>query len=352
MNTIFIFLYVFSILFARSGAHNEICSKLDTDLNREKERDCARGGGKKFKKRKGGRSRRGYIKIALIVPVTSRGIQASNTIAIENLPIYSYLISSMSKLQTNETNFAITTMYLGYDEGDEIYDNRKTVKALVKHFKNKVPFVSVKPIRLVGLSQRIAHIWNHLVSIAYEDGNEYFCVLSDDSLLLSKGWLHSLIQALKRNPFMSNFGTVAFFEQHKRLKPGTFPTFPVIHKTHLDIFGSQEMIHPHFANSFADPYISDLYVVFESSRIVEVAKIVNVIGGEDTPRYNPGFPGWDNYVDLVQMGRRKIAKWLNKNKEGSYTWTLAKLAYGPEGIHYTDYCKVSPGCEMPTFNST
>ena len=284
------------------------------------------------------------VTVAFIVPVTSNGLPEN--IKLTETPLFKILLSSMVEVYDQESKWARMIMYLGYDENDPLFDNDKVIQQILDRTEKQLPFLTVRFLRLKGLRHLVAHIWSALASVAYQDGADYYCILSDDSQLLNKGWLHSLVYSLQNNPILSNFGTVAFYEEHKRLEPGTFPTFPFFHKTHLQIFGHNNMIHPHFANSFADPYISDLYSIFGSAKIVSGAKIKNIIGGEDMPRYNPAHPGWDNYIDLVQSGRRKIAVWLAQNKPGSYNWTPASIAYGREGLHYLDYCSLSPGCQV------
>lgn len=283
-------------------------------------------------------------KVGLIVPVTSTG---STGRSVESFPLLKVLIPSLKKTLSNESKWASIFMFLGYDEGDPIYDNSDNLASITMTMATSVPSIVLKPIKFINSMGAIAYIWNELVAKAYDDGVEYFIVLSDDALLLRKGWMQNLVTALHSNPVLADLGTVAFFEEHKRLKPGTFPTFPVFHRTHLEIFGRNGTIHPVIFNSFADPYISDLYVIFNSSKIVSKAKLKNTIGGEDTPRYNPHTPELTDYVDAVEKGRRKIAVWLSGQQSLSepLLWTPKSLAYGPEGLHYSEYCKVV-GCVL------
>ena len=64
--------------------------------------------------------------------------------------------------------------------------------------------------------------------------------------------------------------------------PG-FPTFPVIGKTHADIFPG--VIPAHFVNQNADPFIHQLYWRFGAVRFAAGARLWNRIGGAHPARY-------------------------------------------------------------------
>ena len=145
-----------------------------------------------------------------------------------------------------------------------------------------------------------------------------------------------MIQILQNgSKLLRNFGTVAFMD----VKSPNYPTFPVFHATHLMIFGSTTAFDPFFINSFADPWINDVYVSFNSSFIAKNVKLYNFIGGDWNfkPRYSPVNMAADEYIEKVQLARRKIAQWIGR-KSPTFTWNPSELAYGEEGIYYEFYC--------------
>lgn len=314
----------------------------------------------------------GY-KIALLVPVTSRGSESNN---FSETTLSTNLLKSLAA--TTKDNQHQITLFLGVDEGDRLYDGTGAMKGLKRLFQSLVPHIHLKIVRVAGAQQRIAMLWNELAQKAYTSAHDYFFVLSDDAILISDNWVDSLVNRLQGN---RNFGVVSLYEHHKRAAAGSWPTFPGFHRTHVDIFGATEAFDTVFVNSYVDIWISDVYNVFNASFIVEQAAVRNIIGGEDMPRYQPFFPGWEAYVGAVERGRRIVAQFLGRHSvptleefppsvrawcrqlasqdtitvlgdhveteskgEWIFRWTPAQLAYGPEGFHYRDYCAQAHGC--------
>lgn len=283
----------------------------------------------------------GMTHVAIVVPVTSKGHDTDKGIA--KLPLFSYLIPGLQNTTTRFDNIKVH-LYLGYDECDVVYDSDALVDIIdaINYF---LPDVIVQHVRLVGLTGKIVHIWNELTSRAYLDGIDYFFLLGDDVVITTTEWAPRAINILQGNPILSNFGTVAFHD----LSNPDFPTFPVFHRTHLDIFGHSNAFDPFFENTFADPWLSDVYVKFNSSFIPNTIVLKNMIGGFEQARYNPKHPNMENYIDLVQRTRRTIAAWLsNTLTSKSFKWSLSDLSYGDEGIFFREYCLAKPGCQVIT----
>lgn len=257
--------------------------------------------------------------IALLVPVTSKGLDSN--VEVEETYLFTNLLTSLQNTITDKDyqDFHIS-LYLAVDSGDLIYDQKGASKILKKLFAKYIPRVSLKLIRLDGHSQRITAIWNELVRRAYISGtnnsggrassrNDYFLFLSDDAIVQSSGFIRNIVTQLNSN---NNFGVVAFTEKHKYSETGSWPTFPCFHRTHVDIFGSDGAFDRVFMNSYVDIWISDVYRAFGAgSAVIEPkAQILNMVGGQDSPRYNPTFPGWDAYIAAVERGRRRVAMYL------------------------------------------
>ena len=271
-------------------------------------------------------------KVAILVPSTSVGFAS-----LDELPLLKYLVKSLVSSIDSFDKLPII-LYIGYDGGDPIYDNEENLGEILQAIKSSTPLLEVKPIKLIGFQGKIVHIWNDLTKRAYNDGCEYYFLLGDDVVITTNDWVVAMINILSRkNKNAPNLGTVAFYDTGNP----NFPTFPVFHRTHLLIFGADNAFDPYFTNTFADPWISDIYVSFNSSFIATDIPLINIIGGVDSvkniPRYNPKHPHIENYIDLVQRGRRRIARYLKGQ------WSPAMLAYGEEGIFYKKYCEES-GC--------
>jgi len=288
------------------------------------------------------------VQVAILIPITSKGLPADTKLA--ELPILKFFIPSFRDTQADVFEGFKVLIVLGYDIGDPVYDHAPNREFILTEIARQLPQVKVKALEMPDFKGKVLHIWNRLAAHAYRDGAEYFFFLGDDLLLKSKNWMGNIVERLQNNQFLPNLGTVAFFDEHKREKHGTRPTFPTFHRTHLDIFGADFAIDPVFGNQFGDPWIFDVYLPFNSSVIEERAHLYNVIGGDVMPRYNPEQPSWELYIDAVQRGRRRVAKWIASRRLQGYTWTPAQLAYGAEGMHFVDYCRESPGCMSQTIS--
>jgi hypothetical protein len=276
-------------------------------------------------------------KVALIVPSTSKRYKS-----VDELPLLLYFMKSLDNTLAAFDTMSVV-LYLGYDEGDAMYDNEVTMNEIVSTIQQRAPSLLIKPVRLSGFEGKVVYIWNGLTRIAYDDGCEYYFLLGDDVLISTFNWIPRMINILRyESKLLQNFGTVAFYDL---LQPNR-PTFPVFHSTHLMIFGIETAFDPYFINSYADPWISDIYVSFNSSFIAKNIKCYNAIGGEWTniPRYVPTDVLMEDYIDKVQRARRRIAQWVGLKTPIS--WNPSTLAYGEEGIYYKVICYFyrSSGC--------
>ncbi len=82
--------------------------------------------------------------------------------------------------------------------------------------------------------------------------------MGDDVKLKDEGWMrkaHSTFAFLSQSSHLPfGLGCVAFTD----ISFLGMPTFPIVHKTHLDIFGG-EIIPNIFVNQDGDPFIFQLY---------------------------------------------------------------------------------------------
>src|SRR5580658_1832454 len=128
---------------------------------------------------------RPMTKIALMVPVTSRGRHFESVLETDFLRT---LLPSF--LQTATWDGTQYRFYLGYDKGDPFYDDPSVKGALTQAFESVVPG---KPAELVlsaceGTEHAPAWAWNQIFEQAYKDGSDFFYQVGDDIELLSPGW--------------------------------------------------------------------------------------------------------------------------------------------------------------------
>ncbi|KAL1677899.1 glycosyltransferase family 2 protein [Schizophyllum commune] len=132
--------------------------------------------------------------------------------------------------------------------------------------------------------------------------------------LLSTGWMGSVhcafadLSTTRQVPH--GFGCVAF-------KDKTFagmPTFPVVHRKHLDMFGG-EVIPDIFVNQDGDPYLYTIYRRFGCSRMLEDCRLRNDIGGSVDARYTKeSAPKWS--FETLRVGVSRLRDELLKEDGG------------------------------------
>ncbi|KAJ3777051.1 NAD-dependent epimerase/dehydratase [Lentinula raphanica] len=156
----------------------------------------------------------------------------------------------------------------------------------------------------------ICELWRDCARKAWGDGCDYFVLLGDDVTLKDEGWMRDihaefLRMAGGRTGIPTGLGCVAFTDV---TFPG-MPTFPVVHRTHMDIFNG-EVVPSVFINQDGDPFLFQLYRRWACSTMIE-SRISNAVGGESDARYEKKHtPGWtyntlDSAVDTV-------GDWLKK----------------------------------------
>ena len=130
---------------------------------------------------------------------------------------------------------------------------KERVEALFKAIRVPVVFLQLRS----SFRSKMCHIWDHLAQHAVRDGSTYFVLLGDDIKFQTPGWKREIEQqfsdmASKRG-LPLGFGCICFRDSAFPV----FPTFPVIHRLHLDVFGN--LFPPEFINQHGDPYLFELY---------------------------------------------------------------------------------------------
>ncbi|KAL6297980.1 glycosyltransferase family 2 protein [Sparassis latifolia] len=129
----------------------------------------------------------------------------------------------------------------------------------------------------------VCALWRRCALRAWQDGCDYFILLGDDVILEDSDWLSAVHDSFadfaRREGVPEGFGCVALTDT---TFPG-MPTFPVVHRTHMDIFGGR-VIPDSFINQDGDPFLFQLYRRWGCSRMIP-SRIRNIMGGSGGARY-------------------------------------------------------------------
>ncbi len=176
---------------------------------------------------------------------------------------------------------------VGIDLDDKVFntdDARNKIRSILPC--ETIKFLSIPP-KMYG---KVCRIWNHLARHAK---NEFIVLMGDDIVLLDEGWKESVeqrfvaIQSETGLPFGA--ACVAFND----ITFKGFPTFPVIHRFHLDAHGF--LLPRQFVNQGGDPFLYDLYSRFNASSFVS-SRLQNTLGGDSSARYLKHDINWKGQV--------------------------------------------------------
>lgn len=168
-------------------------------------------------------------------------------------------------------------LIFGVDDDDFIYLEKGFLQSVCKEF-----FVEVQT--MYGLQGKICRIWKRLAQTAYETHQaDFTLLLGDDVIIESNGWQDSIEKKFESiaNQRSLPYGAacVAFMD---RSFPG-FPTFPVIHRWHFEVF--RRILPSEFDNQGGDPFLFELYKRFGSATFDFDSILENTIGGKADARY-------------------------------------------------------------------
>lgn len=222
------------------------------------------------------------IRFAILLPVTSRGSHSEGD-CLRNLASFSRSLVATTYRDTHEVGVVPFrfTIYLSIDHDDHFL--------LGPEWRAKATLIAAGVFDIITIvaDHRKGHIcahWRDCARRAFEDGADYFTLFGDDVTLKDQGWMsrvHEEFEHLrieKGVPF--GFGCVALTDT---TFPG-MPTFPVVHRVHMDIFDGL-VIPEVFFNQDGDPFLFQLYRRWGCSRMVE-SRVGNGVGGSGSARYD------------------------------------------------------------------
>eukprot|EP00588_Corethron_pennatum_P030414 CAMPEP_0194311960 /NCGR_PEP_ID=MMETSP0171-20130528/8886_1 /TAXON_ID=218684 /ORGANISM="Corethron pennatum, Strain L29A3" /LENGTH=960 /DNA_ID=CAMNT_0039066277 /DNA_START=458 /DNA_END=3340 /DNA_ORIENTATION=- len=252
---------------------------------------------------------------AILLPITSRSSPGNDGPSIwERLEDNAQRL--VESVPLDRRNF--TTVYVAIDQRDPVLDSdaaRKRIRELLTGLK--VDICAPLPPAYQGA---ICWIWAMLASRAVDNDAEFFVLLGDDVYMheekSSLGWQDEVetcfrnISAETGLPF--GCGCVAIQDEAYQ----TFPTFPVMHRLHLDVFKG-ELFPPEFRNQHGDPFLYEIYRRWGASRYTKSAKLTNTVGGAAQPRYNKAGSQLDTRQDkwrgeVLSRAIESLADWLDR----------------------------------------
>ena len=245
-------------------------------------------------------------RFAILLPVTSRGSHSQES-CLNNLTEFAHSLVTTTYRDTHVVggiSFRFT-IYLSIDHDDDfLLDPERGAEATLRNAGD----FNVVTIEARHEKGHVCAHWRDCARRAFEDGCDYFTLLGDDVTLKDEGWMRKVHEEFRRleneNGVPFGFGCVAFTDI---TFPG-MPTFPVVHKTHMEIFNGL-VIPETFFNQDGDPFLFQLYRRWGCSSMIEI-RIANGVGGSDGARYDKR-PTSDWTFNTLDQAVANVEGWLS-----------------------------------------
>lgn len=197
----------------------------------------------------------------------------------------------------------LTECVVGIDIDDTVFQNDLARERIRQLLPCKARFVKIQP----DLYGHICKIWNLL---ARECKHDFIVLMGDDVRLLDAAWQQTIVSAFRKISRENNLPYGAACVAMNDLTFPGFPTFPVVHRWHVQHFGS--LLPKQFANQGGDPYLYELYSRFNAADFEVGCRLLNTIGGDDDARYQKHHINWRGHI--LSMNLRRMKGILNQAK--------------------------------------
>lgn len=250
------------------------------------------------------------IKVAILLPITSRGSNPPS----ECLSLLKNFAASLARTTWRDTHqlggqLFVAKIYLAIDEDDPFLWGKED-KTDMNVAEAVLVSQNICNVVIQSCNHPAGHvcaIWRQIAKRAWKDECDYFVLMGDDVVLQDEGWMRDahaeFLQIAHHTGVPHGFGCVAFTDTSF---PG-MPTFPIVHRTHLDIFGG-DVIPDIFINQDGDPFLYQLYRRWDCSRMF-AARISNGIGGSQSARYDQQRTGGWTF-DTLDKATATTEMWL------------------------------------------
>ncbi|KAI9063492.1 glycosyltransferase family 2 protein [Trametes sanguinea] len=222
------------------------------------------------------------ITFAILLPITSRGSHSPND-CLDNLGRFAHSLaeSTANDVARLGERYAVR-IYLAIDD-DDGFLWRANGSNQASPILQERGFRDVTTLRCNRPRGHVCALWRDCARRAYEDGCDYYILMGDDVVLVDPDWMSSIHGTFAKLAEIEGvphgIGCVAFTDTSF---PG-MPTFPAIHRTHMDIFDG-DVIPSCFTNQDGDPFLFQLYRRWGCSKMIS-SRIHNELGGSETARY-------------------------------------------------------------------
>lgn len=146
-----------------------------------------------------------------------------------------------------------------------------------------------------------------------EDGCTFMVLLGDDIRLKSSGWKREIEDEFEEVAASTCFPLGVACVAFRDMSFSVFPTFPVIHRRHLEIFNC--LLPAEFINQHGDPFLFDLYRRFGTSKFAPSASLENIIGGNYDARYDKHNFKWQ--TNVLNTAVDKVSSYLSSYFQSS-----------------------------------
>ncbi len=239
-------------------------------------------------------------KLFVALPTTSKGLKNST----EPVFFKALVPSMLDTLQEDELKKFVITVYIGYDHGDELFENEKQRTSMIQKLEE---MIGDRPIQIQMLrlpkTGRVAMLWSMMYDRAIHEGAQYFYQVNDDLTMVTKGWLTKFTSTLDSN---NGFGVVGPADYHNGLNC-TILTQAMVTRVHYDIF---TILYPIELKDWkTDRWLTHVYGPDDTFCWGDY--VAN--NGASKTRYaHCPFLSWKIYLEA---GKERIAKWKIDHKK-------------------------------------
>lgn len=233
----------------------------------------------------------------LLLPVTSFGAGGQDK---DNGGCINMLTSFKDSLLSTTTvdERSDISLCIAIDQGDPIYTEGKVRGCFSGCGLAGVAVIVLHP----GYFGNVCTIWNLLAAHAVTEFKvDFLVLLGDDVVLQTAGWKGEIETAMRETSVGAGLPEGMACVAFRDLTMPAFPCFPVIHRRHVEIFGS--VLPPEFINQGGDPFLFELYRRWGASTFADTAALKNLMGGKDSARYPKFGVRWQSEILTRELER-------------------------------------------------
>ena len=234
----------------------------------------------------------GTQSVCVLIPVTSR---MHDWRRLEDTLLYQLPLASLGPTIGAQHSFRV---FVGYDSGDALFDNRTTLAALSAHMRATLPSVAFEPRRVHNPKQQPVPVLNALSRAAYDAGCDFMYHVDDDTEFVTPDWATQFESVLRgfAPPLWGVVGPTCHEGNTAVL------THDFVHRTHLDLFRTH--YPPPLTTWWFDDWISSVYGACNTRKLPNV--VVRDHPERTGLRYDVNWASADQLPALIAEGRKDV----------------------------------------------